>query len=74
MDWPKLRVRLGIVRRIVSVLVLSSALPLVLAAQIKITVQLSPTTNQAFDKYAATAEMQMNWQARTAAKPGATWI
>jgi hypothetical protein len=56
------------------VLVLSSALPLVLAAQIKITVQLSPTTNQAFDKYAATAEMQMNWQARTAAKPGATWI
>lgn len=70
MDWAKLMV----VRRIASLLVLSAALPLVLPspleAQIKITVQLSPATTQAFDKYVATAEKQMDWKARTSAKPG----
>jgi hypothetical protein len=58
-------VRLGIVRRIALVL----ALPSVLAAQIKITVQLSPATTQAFDNYVAAAEMQMDWKARTSPKP-----
>ncbi len=45
-------------------------LPSVLAAQIKITVKLSPATIQAFEKYVAAAEPQMKWNARTAAKPG----
>jgi hypothetical protein len=51
-------------------LVLSSALSYVPAAQIKITVQLSSATTQAFDKYVATAEKQMDSKARTSAMPG----
>jgi hypothetical protein len=54
------------VRRIALALVL----PSVLAAQIKITVKLSPATIQAFDKYVAAAEQQMQWNAQTAAKSG----
>jgi hypothetical protein len=45
-------------------------MPSVLAAQIKITVQLSSATTQAFDKYVAAAEMQMDWKARTSPKAG----
>jgi hypothetical protein len=46
------------------------ALPSLLAAQIKITVQLSSAANQAFDRYVGTAEAKMDWQPRTSAKPG----
>jgi hypothetical protein len=46
------------------------ALPVVLAAQIKITVPLSPATTQAFDKYVAAAEKQMNGRPGTDPKPG----
>jgi hypothetical protein len=66
MDWARLRV----VSRIASALVLSSALPLALTAQIKIPAHLSPATIQAFDKYVAAAEKQMDGKARTSAKPG----
>lgn len=57
-------VRLSVVKRIALIL----AMPSVLAAQIKITVQLSPATTQAFDNYVAAAEMQMDWKARTSPK------
>jgi len=50
--------------------VLLLALPATLAAQIKITVQLSTATTEAFDKYVAASERQMDWTARTSAKPG----
>jgi hypothetical protein len=46
------------------------ALQSVLAAQIKITVQLTPATAQAFDKYVAAAERQMDGKPRTSPKPG----
>jgi hypothetical protein len=46
------------------------ALPSILLGQVKIIVQLSPATNQAFDKYVAAAEKQMDGKARTSAKPG----
>ena len=64
------RSRLTVVRRIAWVLALMPALPALLAGQIKIMVQLPSATNQAFDKYVAAAEMQMDWKARTSAKPG----
>jgi len=58
--------RLEVVRWIAFVLVL----PSVLTAQIKITVRLSAASSQSFDNYVATAEGQMDWKARTSAKPG----
>jgi hypothetical protein len=61
-------------RRITFGFALFAALPFVapsvLAAQIKIPSQLSPTTNQAFDKYVAAAEKQLDWKPRMSAKPG----
>jgi hypothetical protein len=52
------------------ILTLSAAFPSLVAGQIKIPARLSTATTQAFDKYVATAEKQMNWKARTSAKPG----
>jgi hypothetical protein len=51
-------------------LALFLALPVVLGAQIKITVPLSPATAQAFDKYVAASEKQMDGRPRTSAIPG----
>src|SRR5580658_5870401 len=65
MPWGWVRLR-GM-RRIAWALLI----PSVLAAQIKITVQLSAATTQAFDKYLATEEQQMDWKARMSPKPGA---
>lgn len=70
MDWDKLKIVRGIAPVPVLLAVLSLVPPSSLEAQIKITVQLSPATNQAFDKYVATAEAQMDWKARRSAKPG----
>jgi hypothetical protein len=53
-----------------ALLALSAVLPTPVAAQIKITVQLSPATTQAFDKYVAAAESHMDWKGRMSPKPG----
>ncbi len=50
--------------------VLLGALPAAVHGQIKILVNTSPSANQAFDKYTAAAESQMDGKLRTSAKPG----
>src|SRR5580698_143864 len=52
------------------ILILSAAFPSLVAGQIKIPAHLSTATSQAFDKYVATTEKQMDWKPRTSAKPG----